>query len=157
MLKRKDYESFEKLVIVHPNIINTLREDRFFNCTLLIEAIMFDRNDIVEYLTTKHSHIIDVMAHDIYGQNAFHRAALCNNMDVMKFLITKDRRGLKSRDDDGWTPLFYAASDNHESMVNFMLNNGVNSHAKNDEGLTADLLYGVNERIKKIIRVHQKK
>ena len=122
-----------------------------------MRVIIRKQNDIVEYLITKHSNSIDVMAKNKHKWNAYSHAALRNDIDSIKLFTAKDWRKLESRDDFERS-INKAPWNNYEFRIQHLLSNGVDSHVRNHKDRTTDLYCeNVSERTKKTIRNHQTK
>ena len=158
MLEKKDYESFERIVRDHPQVINDLRDDDDTDWTFLMQAILFEDHDIIEYLLKTFHKNTHYTAKSKSGNTAFHNAARYNNMKAMELLITNDRRGVNVQSDDGgWTPLHHAALNNNKSMIELLFMHGANPHLKDVNGRTADQMDDVKDECKAIIHGFQTK
>ena len=72
------------------------------------------------------------------GPTALDRAVLGNNLEIAKLLI-QHHANVNHRDNDGMTPVLYAASIDFgdSEMIDLLLNSGAKREARTREGLTA--------------------
>lgn len=81
---------------------------------------------------------LDTIYHS--GMAAIHEAVLSGNLDCVKLLI-KFGADITQRDEDGWTPLHMACSDDFPEIAKFLLSLGADTEAENDCGeKPADLI-----------------
>ncbi len=53
-----------------------------------------------------------------------HKAASNNEIDVVRELLDVDRSGVNEKDEDGFTPLFYAVRGNDVDLVDLLIRKG---------------------------------
>lgn len=94
---------------------------------------------------------------DDIGQNACHYAAYGGNVNIMEKVLAIDGSGLNFKSTSGMTPLHCAARFCRKSMVESLLDAGVNVDAVNHNGETPDQIDGVTDEIKYLISEHRRK
>lgn len=84
---------------------------------------------------------VDVNARDTMGRNAMHWAVISGSLDVVERVLSLSRRLLDQPDNDGWTPLLWAArgcatvhkeaaSNAQEQIITFLLDQGADPLVK---------------------------
>ncbi|KAK9035431.1 hypothetical protein V6N11_077471 [Hibiscus sabdariffa] len=74
---------------------------------------------------------------DSNGHNALHVAALGGRTHVLKYLVGELKLDVNVKDDEGDTPLHCAIQRNHFPTAVYLIDNGANLNAINNEGATA--------------------
>ncbi|HEY1608950.1 MAG TPA: ankyrin repeat domain-containing protein [Paraburkholderia sp.] len=74
----------------------------------------------------------NIEAEDRAGENAMMMAALNDDIELVKLLISKDAEVNKK----GWTPLHYAATNGHDDVVQLLLDNSAYVDAGSPNGTT---------------------
>jgi len=67
-----------------------------------------------------------------YGTSPLIEAALKGHTHVCYYLITTQKADIEVRDDNGYTPLIFAAGENHCDVVRLLLDHNANIEAKNE-------------------------
>ncbi|GMI66472.1 tetratricopeptide repeat 10 [Hibiscus trionum] len=71
------------------------------------------------------------------GRNALHVAALSGQTHVLKYLVGELKLDVNVKDDKGDTPLICAIAQKHFPTAVYLIDNGSNLNAMNNEGFTA--------------------
>ena len=79
--------------------------------------------------------VVNVDAIHEEGMNPLHWAAFDDEVDVVKFLVSKGAK-VNAKDDDGYTPLHYAIFGGSLEVVQFLISIGADIRAKNNKGMT---------------------
>ncbi len=69
------------------------------------------------------------------GYTPLHMASRCNNLNVVKFLVSKGA-GLEAKDQEGMTPLHYAAMYHRYNNARFLIEKGAKINARDNNGFT---------------------
>ena len=89
--------------------------------------------------------------YDGEGKTLLILAVLDNNIDAVKFLLSKGADKNKPDTTFGITPLMYAARDNHENIFFELLNSGANTKQKSNAGFSAISFATKNPKILKVL------
>lgn len=74
------------------------------------------------------------------GMSAIHEAVLSGNLDTVKLLVSYGA-DIHQKDEEGWTPLHMACSDNYPHIARYLLSLGADHEIENDCGeKPADLI-----------------
>lgn len=71
------------------------------------------------------------------GSTNAHQAAQFGNIDTLKKAVTKDKKVVHARDENGWTPLHEGARGGHLDIVRYLTDSGADVNAKARDGATA--------------------
>lgn len=72
---------------------------------------------------------------DEYGRDALINSVIANDIGKVKNLI-ENKANINIQDDNGWSPLHFAAQEFNEEMISFLLNNNANPNLKDANGNT---------------------
>ena len=100
--------------------------------TLLIKAVMSRRADVVQLLIDKKA---DINAHDIFGRNALHWAALIGASKAAEVLLNNGA-DIAAKAEGGMTALHYAARNGFTNVVELLVAHGADINATNSTGIT---------------------
>nr|XP_033817384.1 protein phosphatase 1 regulatory subunit 27 isoform X1 [Geotrypetes seraphini] len=67
------------------------------------------------------------------GMAALHEAVLTGNLECVKLLV-KYGADIHQQDENGWTPLHMACSDNHADIARYLVSLGAKLDVTNNEG-----------------------
>jgi len=158
LLELKDYDNFDRLLDNRPQILNSLRS--ITSSSLLMDTAYQGNRDVFKKLLSRPQ---DLSLVDEYGQNIFHYLACNQNED---WWFDEMKRFLRGNDDElkkllnvkkkyDVTPLHAAAFGNRHQAVSWLLRNGADADARDDEGNRPDECERCDEETKKIIREHR--
>jgi len=91
--------------------------------TLLYYACLGDSRSAVIPLLLAHPDI-DVNVKTIYGQTPFYYACYCGYTSCVRELLRDSRVKVNEPDNDGYTPLWYAASGGHLDVIQWWIASG---------------------------------
>ena len=89
--------------------------------------------DIAKYLIEKGAY---VTAYDRKGENILFYAVRSSNIELIKYLLEKQKMDVNSRSFDNTTPLFYAAKSGNLAIVKLLIESGADVFAKNNKKQT---------------------
>ncbi|XP_046563927.1 uncharacterized protein LOC124272766 [Haliotis rubra] len=92
-----------------------------YNRTPLMVAASNGHRELFDFLVSKGCHLSVV---DGDGDNILHVACFGGNVDICKYLLSKDIVGIESRGQYNRTPLMIAASKGHREMFDFLVSKG---------------------------------
>ncbi|KAL2672658.1 hypothetical protein Neosp_013372 [[Neocosmospora] mangrovei] len=98
-----------------------------------------EHNETAKLLLDSTTKQQDILHRDGYGRTALSYAAMCGAADVIPRLLSTPDIEIDSRDQDGLTPLMFAASHGHEEASRLLLNANADPFLKDEEG--RDALY----------------
>ncbi|WP_300711419.1 ankyrin repeat domain-containing protein [uncultured Brachyspira sp.] len=64
-----------------------------------------------------------------------HMAVVYDNLENIKYLVSRLKVDIDEKDDDGWTALYYAAANNKIEAYNLLLSLGADENIRNKDGL----------------------
>lgn len=79
--------------------------------------------------------------------SAIHFAVEHNKMEVVKYLLERDKSLANKLDHNGWSPLFYAILYEQIDCLNYLINHGANLEHRDKEGRTSLIKSTHNEKI----------
>ena len=101
---------------------------REHNETLLMDAVYYDRADIVHMLINNGC---DVRARNDLGWSVYHYAALNNSRTSLGLLLKHDTSHVDDVEDGGSTPLHYAVLKSNIKSVELLLQHKANQTIRN--------------------------
>lgn len=90
----------------------------------------------VKYIDALFEIGLDINEENSFGENLLHRACCDNNLDLIKFLISKKIEINKKENRLGFTPLFFALKNFDKDIIDFLLANDIDILALDNEGRT---------------------
>ena len=82
--------------------------------------------------------IIDNVIKSIESQSELISEVIGGDYNTVQSLIDKGVDiNINVKDEDGWTPIMWAANCGHTDIVNLLIENGADINATNDDGCTA--------------------
>lgn len=100
----------------------------------LIQAARRGSTEMVKYLCEAN---VDTSYKDLLGQTALHKACIFGRIDLVEYLLRKDRTSVDIKDLSGRTPLYFAAERGHLDVVNCLLRYNADKNSLDGRGETA--------------------
>jgi ankyrin repeat protein len=127
------HDLVEHLITKHPQDMNA---DGGYYVRPLVAALAGEHFQTADLL---HHNGADVDVRGYNGRNPLHAAASSGNFEVVRILIEYDPAYINARDEDEWTPLFWA-SEGHNfkdgSVPRLLLEHGADINAQSQSGRT---------------------
>ncbi|XP_067653167.1 putative ankyrin repeat protein RF_0381 [Haliotis asinina] len=79
------------------------------------------RKEVVEFLVSKGA---DINTSNRAGKNILHLACRAENVELVKYILSKNMADINSRDKKQMTPILIAAMEGHEEVVQLLVNEG---------------------------------
>jgi ankyrin repeat protein len=117
---------FIEFLIVNGAKIN-IQDD--YGWTPLHEAIVRGNQLGVETLVSKGA---DIGVRNFKGDNALHIAIQCTSYDIIELLVQTNKIQIDTKNNDGWSPLHFAAWTGRGDVVEMLLKNGAEVNIKNN-------------------------
>ena len=93
-------------------------------------------------------HGANLLDHDMNGATAFHHAVLSNNLEAVKYFVTKKldyKAKDKAKDKRGWSAMHYAAEGGSIEVMKYLLAKDLNINELNNRKRTP-LFFARNHR-----------
>ena len=121
----------ENITKFMPVLNKTDKKEDTKNWTPLFHAVANGHINIVKYLLKNKA---DVTLKNEQGWNAYHCAAYDGNLKILQTLIMHNNDYVNDGDKTNRTPLYYAVSEGHIEIVNYLLSNKADVSVKNHYG-----------------------
>ncbi|XP_048242365.1 ankyrin repeat domain-containing protein 17-like [Haliotis rufescens] len=92
-----------------------------YNRTPVMTAASEGHGELFDFLVRKEC---DLSVVDGNGDNILHVACIGGNVDICKYLLSKDIVGIESRGQYNMTPVMMAASEGHRELFDFLVSKG---------------------------------
>jgi len=116
--------------------------------TLLMYAVLYEREKIVEYLLKRN---VDVNASEKSDYTALHFAAQAGNAGIVKMLLESGANA-KAKDSYGNIPLLRCSINTSFDAISVLLEYGSDPYEKNNYGVSAVDIWGTNHRFNDIMK-----
>lgn len=102
------------------------------NISLLAKAVLYSKtmNETIKFLLEHKFDITEVLNDDIYNMNLFLYAVENDNIEFVKYILSKDKTLINSKSLDGKSGLYIAVSLNKYEMVELLINNNIDVSIK---------------------------
>ena len=153
LLRDKEFEKFDEIVRIHPQIINSLRDD-VFDETLLMNVVNHDDDDVFDHLINIPQDFNVVNGN---GQNIIRWIAWSNDDRGVRRLIKLSNKTnvgslINQQDIDGRTPLHVAARLNNHQMIKQLIEFRCDVNVRDEWNYLPDEHDWCDEVTKKLIR-----
>ena len=138
----------EASIISKLNEIDNLEQKDKNGRTLLVNAVCYERKNVVKYLLSKN---VDVNVHVDRGFTALHLAAETGNFDIAELLL-KNGAEVDSMDMFGATPLMRCKHSAPLSIFRLLASYGADPQIKNFHGICALDIFGAYPQIIEIFK-----
>ncbi|XP_031557765.1 uncharacterized protein LOC116294318 [Actinia tenebrosa] len=153
------YDSLEATEFLLSNGANTSIRCAVTGSTPLLVAVRMENPRIVTSLLSKNRGLVD--DHDLQGMTALHLACMRGSIEICKILFQYGAHtSLSKRNEDGSTPIVFAAGSNDEGILSLLIDEAKKHNANmkelingSEEDSTTPLLAAINAGNEKNVRL----
>ncbi|XP_071099225.1 serine/threonine-protein phosphatase 6 regulatory ankyrin repeat subunit B-like [Haliotis cracherodii] len=102
------------------NVVNIESRGQY-NRTPVMTAVSMGHRELFDFLVSKGC---DLSVVDGNGENILHVTCIGGNVNICKYLLSKDIVGIESRGQYNTTPVMTAASEGHSELFDFLVSKG---------------------------------
>ncbi len=124
----------------NPKIVNMLmKKGANVNATdeegwsTFLYAAAFGDTSMLRNISAKNKKLVNSKTKN--NVTPLHMAVVYNNINNIRYLVSRLKVDINAKDDDGWTALYYAAANNKREAYRLLIRLGADKNIANNEGL----------------------